>query len=145
MRPRRGARVAPSAQLWAPRWVAPLLPPAFYGHLAVLRPRYASEESARRCIEELRQGKAEVNREKGIVRPGIAYDNRFSLKTDDRQYCTEFLYKGLRKTAPEIHVKPSNLLGFKLVNDDDLLSSPDIDLVYNSGSNFWLNHLSQYD
>lgn len=104
-------------------------------HAQILRPRYASEESKQKTLEAAREqfGK-------------IGYDFKFSLKSDDEQYCQEYAYKALKEGAPEIRIEPRKALFFRdLVSAEEFQKSPDIDEVWSTGSNFWLNWLSHFN
>jgi hypothetical protein len=47
--------------------------------------------------------------------------------------------------TPEIQVEPGTFMGRPYVSADSFINSPDIKVVYNSGSNYWKNLLSKYD
>ncbi|MBS2040946.1 hypothetical protein JST97_38525 [bacterium] len=101
-------------------------------HVCVLRPRYASPDSITKTLDYAREqfGK-------------ITYDHRFNMKDDDKQYCQEYIYKALAHGAPEIHVPMRKPLGHELVLSDEFQNSPDMDLVWSTGSDFKLNFLSK--
>ncbi|MEW6281188.1 MAG: hypothetical protein AB1758_21435 [Candidatus Eremiobacterota bacterium] len=115
---------------WRERTVDNLLT---FTNLAVLRPNYQDQATVDNLLTGLRE-----------TRKHVRFDPRFSLKSDDAQYCGEFIYKGLKQWAPDIKVDTRKILGFEFVTADEFLASPDMDLVYDSGSNFWLNHLSRF-
>jgi len=103
-------------------------------HVMILRPDYSSPDEAKKVIDEARSyfGK-------------IKYDHSFNMKTDDRQYCQEYIYKVMRKAAPDVEVKSSSLLGLEYVTADNFVSSSDMKKVDSTGSNFWINYLSKFD
>lgn len=102
-------------------------------HLIILRPNYKDRETVKKVIDT---GKSYKN---------VQYDMFFNLNSDDKHYCTEFAYKVLGKAAPEIKLKPSSFLGYKFMGADDFIKSPDVQVIYNTGSNFWHNYLSKFD
>ena len=75
---------------------------------------------------------------------GVKYDHKFSLKSDDKHYCQEFVYKALKKGDPNIKIEPSKLFGFQYVVADDFINSPDTKVVHTTGSNFWTNLMSKF-
>ncbi|ODT67311.1 hypothetical protein ABS71_11050 [bacterium SCN 62-11] len=101
-------------------------------HASVLRPRYASPESITKTLDYARS-KFEH----------ISYDHSFDMKSDDSQYCQEYIFKALAHGAPEIHIPTRKPLGRELVLSDDFQKSPDIDLVWSTGSSFGYNFLSK--
>ena len=103
-------------------------------HAKILRPRYASSESRDKTLKYA-----------GDQFSKITYDAKFDLSTDDAQYCQEYAYKALLEGSPEIKIEPRSFLGRDLVSADELEASPDIDEVWSSGSNFWLNWLSHFN
>lgn len=102
-------------------------------NMAILRPKYASTSSAWAVVDGMRAD-----------RENVKFDPGFDLSTDDLQYCGEFAYKSLQKYAPEIHVDTSSRLGYKFLTADNFIASPDIDVVYDSGSKHWFNQLSRF-
>lgn len=102
-------------------------------HLMILRPRYKSPAEAQAVVDEARR------------HIGNRYDGRFSLKTDERMYCIEHTYKSVSRGAPHIQMKPHSLLGLKFVSPETFTKSPDMDLVYSTGSSFRYNYLSKFD
>ncbi|MEW6283416.1 MAG: hypothetical protein AB1758_32705 [Candidatus Eremiobacterota bacterium] len=102
-------------------------------HVTVLRPRYGSPDSIRGTLDHARAAFGKIR-----------YDHKFSLASEDAQYCQEYIFKALRTGAPEIRVTPSGFLGMRYVSADDFLRSPDVDVVYSTGSNFWKNWLSKF-
>lgn len=101
-------------------------------HVSVLRPRYASPES---IVKTLDYARAQFDK--------ISYDHKFNMHDDDKQYCQEYIYKALAHGAPEIHVPMRKPLGHDLVLSDEFQRSPDMDLVWSTGSDFKLNYLSK--
>lgn len=103
-------------------------------HVMVLRPKYSSPDDVKKVIDEARSyfGK-------------VTYDHSFNMKTDDRQYCQEYIYKVMRKASPDIELKSSSLLGLEYVTADNFVNSPDTMQVSSTGSNFWINYLSKFD
>ncbi len=102
-------------------------------NMAIIRPRYENTASAWRVVDGLRED-----------RKTVRFDPGFDLKTDDLQYCGEFALKGLRKYAPEIKVETSSRLGYEFVTADNFLASPDVDVIYDSGSKHWYNQVSRF-
>lgn len=104
-----------------------------FTHLAVLRPNYATADSSWNTAEGARNAIHEKT-----------YDDAFNLKGDpSREYCTEYVINRVKENAPEIHIGEQNFLGYRFVTPDVLQKSPDIEKIYDSGSNFWLNHVSR--
>lgn len=59
------------------------------------------------------------------------FDMNFDLKTDDRLYCSEFVYKAVDKACDDKnYIKPINILGFSFVGIDDLYLNPHASLVW---------------
>lgn len=105
-----------------------------FTHLAVLRPHYSGADSLFKTVEGARQAMTEKT-----------YDHDLKLGNDPtKEYCTEFVYNRLLENAPEIHLKEQKFFNYRFITPDAFFDSPDIDVAYNSGSNFWLNHLSRY-
>lgn len=102
-------------------------------HLIILRPNYKDKETIKQVFAA------------GREYSNVSYDMLFNLKSDDKHYCTEFAYKVLKKAAPEIDLKPSSFLGYKYVGADNFIESPDVQVVHDTGSNFWHNYLSKFD
>jgi hypothetical protein len=105
------------------------------GHAQILRPRYKDQESLEKTLESARSqfGK-------------ISYDFKFDLKTDETQYCQEYAYKALQEGAPEIKIEPRKALFLRnIVSAEEIQESPQIDEVWSTGSNFWLNWLSHFN
>ena len=49
------------------------------------------------------------------------FDMKFDLKTDDKLYCAEFIYKALNKTMDDTsYITPTRFLGLTFVGVDDL-------------------------
>lgn len=103
-------------------------------HVMVLRPKYSSPDEVKKVIDEARSyfGK-------------VTYDHSFNMKTDDKQYCQEYIYKVMRKASPDVELKSSSLLGLEYVTADNFVNSPDMTKVRSTGSNFWINYLSKFD
>jgi len=101
-------------------------------HVSVLRPRYASPQSITKTLDYAR---AQFGK--------ITYDHKFDMHTDDTQYCQEYVYKALQHGAPEVHIPMRKPLGHDLVLSDDFQISPDVDLVWSTGSSFGTNFLSK--
>lgn len=101
-------------------------------HVSVLRPRYANQQSMTKTLDYAR-GQFDK----------ITYDHKFDLTTEDSQYCQEYVYKALKHGAPEIHIPVRKPLGRELVLSDDFQNSPDVDLIWSTGSSFLTNFLSK--
>lgn len=105
------------------------------GHAQILRPRYKDAESLEKTLESARSRFGQMS-----------YDFKFDLESDDAQYCQEYAYKALQEGAPEIRIKPRKALGLReIVSAEEIQNSPDIDEVWSTGSNFWLNWLSHFN
>ncbi|MBI3928814.1 MAG: hypothetical protein HY319_24955 [Armatimonadetes bacterium] len=102
-------------------------------HAKILRPRYANPENLEKTLAAAR---ARFER--------MTYDFRFDLKTDDAQYCQEYAYKALKEGAPEIRIEPRFRIFRDFVSADEFEASPDLEEVWSTGSNFWINWLSHY-
>lgn len=103
-------------------------------HVTVLRPRYSAPDSATKVLDAVR------------ARFGnTTYDSKFDLGTDDAMYCQELLYKGFRQGDPGIEIGTRRVLGRDFVGSDDFLASKDMEVVWSSGSDFWLNWLSKFN
>lgn len=105
-------------------------------HAKILRPRYSSPEARQRVLENMNDkfGK-------------IAYDDSFDFKTDDRQYCLEYVGKALMKEDPSLGLETSRILGrdtWQYLTPDNFDKNPNFEEVYSTGSNFWLNWLSHF-
>lgn len=101
-------------------------------HLMILRPKYKDDESIKKVIEA------------GEALKDIKYDTFFSMSSDDKMYCTEFVYKVLKKAAPEIELDASKFAGISFVTADNFIESKDMDVIYNSGSDFLTNYMHKY-
>lgn len=55
---------------------------------------------------------------------GVRFDLKFDLKTDDRLYCSEMLYKILRKIAPHLSLKIAEAGGVSYVSTETFTQSP---------------------
>ncbi|MBM3461480.1 MAG: hypothetical protein FJX76_05215 [Armatimonadetes bacterium] len=105
-----------------------------FTHLAVLRPQYASVDNLMATVEGARSAMATKT-----------YDSDMSLKNEpEKEYCTEFIYNRLKENAPEIQLEQQSRFGIQFVSPDAFFDSKQVEVMYNSGSNFWLNHLSRY-
>jgi uncharacterized protein YycO len=102
-------------------------------HVMVLRPKYRDPGDAQKVVEAARKF------------ADAKYDFKFSLESDDKLYCTELVYKAVKNGAPYVNVEPWSILGKKIVPPDSFFQSKDFDVIYNTGSNFWLNYLSKFD
>jgi|GEM_PF-1380224 len=102
-------------------------------HLVILRPNYKDKETVGQVMKA------------GREYSNVEYDMLFNLKSDDKHYCTEFAYKVLKNAAPDIDIKPSSFLGYKFIGADNFIDSPDVQVVHDTGSNFWHNYLSKFD
>jgi len=53
------------------------------------------------------------------------FDMDFSLETDDRLYCSEFVYKSLvAATGDSSFIRPTRFLGYEFIGIDDLFICP---------------------
>lgn len=55
-----------------------------------------------------------------FVMKGIHFDSAFDLVSDDRMYCTEFVYKSLQTAAPDFFLPLNSISGKPYVACDDL-------------------------
>ncbi|MEO7043704.1 MAG: hypothetical protein ABI091_00250, partial [Ferruginibacter sp.] len=72
---------------------------------------------------------------KNFYDEGISFDMAFDLKTDDKMYCAEFVYKCLVKgSGGKLHFPLSHIGKFEFIGVDDIILHPDckkqIHLVY---------------
>lgn len=107
-----------------------------YQHLAVLRPRYdgpQSIENTEGALRELAQ-KSSYNLALGIL----------AERDPELQYCGKFVRQGLQIGAPEIHIEPSRWMGLEMALADDFRRSTDVEVVYDSGADFWHYHLRNF-
>ena len=59
------------------------------------------------------------------------FDMKFDLKTDDRLYCAEFIYKAVNKAMDDsLYIKPSYALGYTFVGIDDLFINEHAHIVW---------------
>lgn len=66
-----------------------------------------------------------VNKCKQLFADEIMFDMHFNLATDDRMYCTEFIYKIVNEgVADSIKIKTTNINNIKFVATDNLFSNP---------------------
>ena len=103
-------------------------------HAKILRPKYKDATSLENTLQYARD-----------QFDNIEYDFKFDLESDDAQYCQEYAYKALKAGAPEIRIEPRSFFGKELVSADEFRDSPDMEEVWSSGSNFWLNWLSHFN
>jgi len=103
-------------------------------HACVLRPRYRNQESIQKTLDYMRDKFDK-----------ITYDDNFDLASENAQYCQEYIYKGLAHGAPEIRIPTRKvpLWGKELITSDEIRDSPDMDLIWSTGSDFKLNFLSK--
>ena len=80
-------------------------------------------------------GDSEVNKLRQVVntyykqRP--KFDMKFDLKTDDRLYCAEFIYKAINKaTADSLYIRPTSAMGLTFVGIDDLYMNEHAHVVW---------------
>lgn len=107
-----------------------------FQHLAILRPRYDSQASIEKTEHRLRTLAQNANYNLSM---GIVADQDPQL-----QYCGKFVRQGLESGAPEITVEPTRWMGLEMVLAQDFRKSPDMDTVYDSGSDFWRYHLRHF-
>ena len=59
------------------------------------------------------------------------FDMKFDLRTDDKLYCAEFVYKALNKAANDTgYIKTTHAAGYKFVGIDDLFVNPHAHIVW---------------
>lgn len=102
-------------------------------HAMILRPNYSTLGQRDRVLKQMTSqfGK-------------IGYDHKFDMKTNDRQYCQEFVGKALMAQAPQLELQTSSVFGREFLTGDNFYKNPNFQEVYNSGSSFWLNWLSHF-
>ncbi len=100
-------------------------------HIMILRPEYKSEENVKDTLAAMRENK------------NAKYDFALNLQSDEKLYCTELIYKSLKKGAPDINVDESKSFGRNYVLAQDFLNSPDINVVYSTGSQLYVNELKK--
>lgn len=62
---------------------------------------------------------------KKLYNAGIMFDMKFDLATDDRMYCTEYVYKSFLKSPQNtIHFNISHLKNIAFVGVDDIVKNP---------------------
>jgi hypothetical protein len=75
---------------------------------------------------------AEFIREiKGYYKTGLEFDTDFDLKTDDKMYCSEFIYKVLLKVSGnENYISLTRFSGYEYVAIDDLYLNSHTTQIY---------------
>ncbi len=59
------------------------------------------------------------------------FDMKFDLKTDDRIYCAEFIYKAVNKAMNDTsYIKTTSFLGYTFVGIDDLFINPHAHIIW---------------
>jgi hypothetical protein len=107
-------------------------------HVRVMRPKY-SEGGADKAIEYARS------------KVGMPYDFKFS-DTDDSFYCIELSQKALAHAVPELPLQSNKLFwnkfGPRVVTPETFnkaaAQSENLDIVYDTGSNFNRNYLAKF-
>lgn len=62
------------------------------------------------------------------------FDLQFDLKTDDKLYCAEFVYKALNRTMNDpTYIKTTSLLGYTFVGIDNLFINPHAHIIWQTG------------
>lgn len=88
--------------------------------LAVVRYDYDSA-----CINKLRQVVY------GYYKERRKFDMKFDLKTDDKLYCAEFVYKAVNAaTGDSTYIKPTSVLGYTFVGTDNLFVNPHAHMIW---------------
>ncbi len=101
-------------------------------HIMVLKPQYKNPQEIEKTIQSAQQ------------HVGKPYDSKMSLKSDDKLYCTELIYKSLKDGAPAIRIEPKSLFGFKAIAPDKIIESPDIQTAFSTGSSLLHNYLHKF-
>ncbi len=66
-----------------------------------------------------------------FYKEGRKFDTNFDLNTNDRLYCSEFVYKAVNKACADTnYIKPVSVLGFSYVGIDNLFINPHTKLVW---------------
>ena len=107
-------------------------------HVRIMRPKYAEGE-ADKAIDYARS------------KLGTAYDFKFS-DSDEKIYCIELTQKALSHAAPRIPLQSDKLFwgkfGPNVVTPETFnqaaAASDDLEVVYDTGSNFNLNYLAKF-
>ncbi len=106
-------------------------------HAKILRPNYDSPESKERFLNWM-----------GSQFGKVSYDLGFDLKSEDKYYCQEYVYKGLKNTDNDMGLKPSQVgIGpwkKEFVSADSFDQNSQFKEVWSTGSNFWINWLSHF-
>lgn len=59
------------------------------------------------------------------------FDMDFDLKTDDRLYCAEFVYKAvIAATGDSTYITPTSVLGYRFVGVDNLFINPHAQVIW---------------
>lgn len=59
------------------------------------------------------------------------FDMDFDLKTDDRLYCAEFVYKAvIAATGDSTYIRPTSVLGYRFVGVDNLFINPHARVIW---------------
>ena len=59
------------------------------------------------------------------------FDLKFDLKSDDKLYCSEFVYKAINKTMQDTtYIRPTEVAGLRFVGIDDLFVNPHAHIVW---------------
>lgn len=62
---------------------------------------------------------------------GVCFDMDFDLKTDDKLYCAEFVYKTMKRaTGNDTFITPTKILNYTFVGIDDLFINPHARLIW---------------
>lgn len=100
-------------------------------HARILRPAYQPGQAEKAA--------AEANRH-----VGKGYDATFNLADDSAFGCVELVHTTISRAAPQIELKPHKLLGKTFLSHKVFNSSPDMEVIEDTGSSFFYNYLSKF-
>ena len=90
------------------------------------------------AVVQFDYGTDKINELRSVVynyyRQRPKFDMKFDLKTDDKLYCAEFVYKAVNKAVGDsTYIKTTTLLGHTFVGIDDLFINPHAHIVWQTG------------
>ena len=92
--------------------------PAFNSGVAAFRPRLS--KSTADCI--LKSVQSSYQRQ-------VRFDMEFDLKTDDRLYCSELIYKAFQNCGSSNLIQPAQIQNFSFIGIDDIILQPGISAI----------------
>jgi len=100
--------------------------------VAIIRPQYKSAADVKAALDYCRD------------QLGKPYDNGFNTKSNDEFYCAELVYKAMQAMPDKIDVPTRKFLGKEVVAPDAFYAAPGAQVVYDDGSSYWKNRLSNW-